>query len=59
MAKMTATKMAARAGISPKLFREVLRDETFEWHRFHDRWTAEVGSEEHRAMERVLKKIKN
>jgi hypothetical protein len=59
MATITAIKMATRAGMDPKLFREVLRDENFEWHRANDRWTVEVGSEEHRAMERILRKIKN
>jgi hypothetical protein len=59
MAKITATQMATRARIDPKLFREVLHDENFDWHRFNDRWTVEVGSEEHRAMVRVLRKIKN
>jgi len=59
MAKTTAKQMARAARIDPKLFREVLCDENFEWHRLNDRWTVEVGSEEHRAMERVLRKIKN
>jgi hypothetical protein len=50
--------MATEARIDPKLFRQVLHDENFEWHRFNDRWTVEVGSEEHRAMERVLNKFR-
>jgi hypothetical protein len=58
MAKTTAKQMATAAQIDLKLFSEVLRDENFKWHRFNDRWTVEVGSEEHRAMERVLRKIK-
>jgi hypothetical protein len=57
MAKITATQMATEARIDPKLFREVLSDENIEWHRFNDRWTVEVGSGEHRAMERVLNKF--
>jgi hypothetical protein len=57
MAKITATKMATEARIDPKMFREVLCDENFEWHRFNDRWTVEVGSEEHLAMQRVLSKF--
>ena len=59
MAETTATKMATAARIDPKVLREVLHDENFDWPRFNDRWTVEVGSEEHRAMERVLRKIKN
>lgn len=59
MAKITAIKMATAARINLKLFREVLCDENFEWHKLNDRWTVEVGSEEHRAMARVLRKIKN
>jgi hypothetical protein len=57
MAKTTATKMATAARIDPKVFREVLHDENFDWHRLNDRWTVEVGSEEHCAMQRVLNKF--
>jgi hypothetical protein len=57
MAKITAIEMARKAGIDPKLFREVLRDENFDWHKRHDRWTVEIGSGEHRAMQRVLSMI--
>ena len=54
MAKITATQMARKARIDPKLFCEVLRDENFDWHKRHDRWTVEIGSEEHKSMQRVL-----
>jgi hypothetical protein len=35
MATTTARKMATEARIDPKLFRQVLHDENFEWHRFN------------------------
>ena len=54
MAKITATQMARKARIDPRLFREVLYDENFDWHKRSDRWTVEIDSEEHRAMQRVL-----
>jgi hypothetical protein len=54
MAKITAIEMARKARIDPKLFCEVLRDENFDWHKRHDRWTVEIGGEEHTAMQRVL-----
>jgi hypothetical protein len=57
MATITATKIATEARIDPKVFRELLCNENFEWPRFNDCWTVEAGSEEHRAMERVLNKI--
>jgi len=52
-------EMAGKARIDPKLFLAVLRDENFDWHRRNDRRTVKVGSEEHRAMQRVLSKISN
>ena len=55
MAKITATQMARKARIDPRLFREVLCDENFDWHKRNDHWTVEIGSDEHRAMQRVLK----
>jgi hypothetical protein len=54
MAKITAIEMARKARIDPGLFRQVLRDENFDWHRNNHHWTVEVGSEEHRDMQRVL-----
>jgi hypothetical protein len=33
-----------------------LRDEHFSWHNHNDRRTVDVGSEQHMAMERVLRK---
>jgi hypothetical protein len=32
-----------------------LRNEHFRWHNHNDRWTVDIGSERHRAMERVLR----
>ena len=46
--------MARKARIDPKLFREVLRDENFDWHKRHALWTVEIDSEEHKSMQRVL-----
>ena len=57
MSKITANEMARKAQVHPKLFREVLLDENFEWHIRNTRWTVETGGEEHRAMQRVLNKI--
>jgi hypothetical protein len=57
MAKITAIEMARKAKINPRLFCEVLRDENFDWHKHKDRWTVEIGTEEHRAMLRVLRLI--
>jgi hypothetical protein len=57
LAEITAIEIARKAGIDPKLFLAVLRDENFDWHGRNDRWTVKVGSEEHRAMQRVLSKI--
>jgi hypothetical protein len=59
MAKITAIEMARKAKIEPRLFREVLRDENFDWHKRNDRWTVEIGSKEHRAMQRVLSLFSN
>ena len=56
-AKITAMEMARKARIDPNLFLAVLRDENFDWHKRNDRWTVKVGSEEHRAMQRVLNMI--
>jgi hypothetical protein len=55
--KITATEMARNAQIDPGFFREILRDENFEWHKRNTRWTVEINSEAHRAMQRVLSKI--
>jgi hypothetical protein len=59
MAKITAIEMARKAKIDPKQFLAVLRDENFDWHKRNGRWTVEIGSEEHRAMQRVLSMISN
>ena len=55
MATTRAVDMAKQAGIDPKRFRKALRDEHFRWHNHNDRWTVDIGSEHHRAMERVLR----
>jgi hypothetical protein len=39
--------MAKQAGIDPKSFRKALRDERLSWHNRNDRWTVDVGSEQH------------
>jgi len=57
MATTTAVDMAKQAGIDPKKFRQALRDENFAWHEHNDRWTVGVGTAEHSAMERVLRKL--
>src|SRR5579864_2219818 len=57
MAKITAIEMARKAQVNPELFRQVLCDENFDWHKPNDRWAVELGSEEHKAMQRVLSKI--
>ena len=51
MATIAATKIATEARIDPKVFREALCDENFEWHRFNHRWAVEAGSDEPRAIE--------
>jgi hypothetical protein len=59
MATTSAVDMAKQAGIDPKRFRKALRDEHFSWHDHNDRWTVDIGSEQHVAMERVLRKLSN
>jgi len=53
---MRAIDMAKKAGIEPKKFRDALRKEKLIWHQHNDRWTVEIGSAEHAAMESVLRK---
>jgi hypothetical protein len=55
----TAVEMAKHAGIDPKRFRKALREENFSWHGHNDRWTVDVSSEQHTAMERVLRTLSN
>jgi len=55
----TAVDMAKEAGIDPKRFRQALRDEHFRWHQRNDRWTVELRSNEHKAMQQVLDKLAN
>ena len=59
MATIKAVDMAKQAGIKPKRFRDALRKENFAWHEHNDRWTVNIGSVEHAAMEHVLSKISN
>ena len=54
---ITAVEMARGAGIDPKRFRQALRDEGLDWHAWNERWTVEEGSQEHRDMLRVLKRL--
>jgi hypothetical protein len=55
--KITAIETARKARIDARLFSQVLRDENFDWHKRHDRWTVEIGSAEHKAMQPVLNLI--
>jgi len=57
MAMTTAEEMAKQAGVNPKTFRQALREEGFHWHGHYDRWTVAIGSEQHKEMERVLRKL--
>ena len=59
MAVTTAVDMAKEAGIGPKRFRQALRDEHFRWHQHNNRWTVELGSNEHKAMLQVLDGLSN
>jgi hypothetical protein len=49
--------MAKKAEIDPKRFRQALRDQNFPWHQHNERWTVELGSNEHKAMQQVLNKL--
>jgi hypothetical protein len=49
--------MAKEAGMDPKKFRQALRNESFPWHQHNDRWTVEQASDEHKAMQKVLRKL--
>jgi hypothetical protein len=63
MTLITAVEMARQAHIDPQKFRKALRkhkaqnDREFPWHHCNERWIAEVGSERHLAMQRVLNEI--
>lgn len=57
-ARTTAEQMAKQAGVNPRVFRKALREERFPWHFEWERWTVEIGSEQHRAMENVLMKVR-
>lgn len=59
MAKTSAVDMAKQAGINPKRFRATLRNENFSWHEHNARWTVDIGTAEHAAMEHVLRKVSN
>lgn len=57
MPTIKAVDMAKEARIDPKKFRQALRDEGFRWHGHNDRWTVEQGSDEHKAMQKVLHRL--
>jgi len=57
MAMITAKEMATERRISEKRYRDALRKENFSWHKPYDRWIVIVGSEQHKAMLRVLDKL--
>jgi len=57
MPTTTAEEMAKQAGIDPKRFRHALREKNFPWHVHNDRWTVEIGSENHQQMELVLREL--
>jgi len=48
-----------QAKTGPKLFRQALREENFDWHKPNDRWTVELGSDHHTAMLGVLRTLSN
>ena len=54
---ITAKQMAESANISPKRFREALRQAGLNWHLPYARWTVEVGTDEHRQMTKVLDQL--
>jgi hypothetical protein len=59
MARTSAVDMAKQAGIAPKRFRAALRGENSSWHKRSARWTVDVGTPEHVAMEQVLRRVSN
>ena len=59
MVPITAIEMANQANIDPKVFRQALRGENFDWHKPSDRWTVELGSDHHMAMLGVLRTLSN
>ena len=59
MARTTAVDMAKQAGVNPKRFRAALRSKNFSWHEHSARWTVDIGSPEHAAMEQVLRRVSN
>jgi hypothetical protein len=50
MVPIAAIEMANQAKIDPKVLRQALREENFDWHKPDDRWTVELGSDHHMAM---------
>jgi hypothetical protein len=50
--------MARDAGIDPKKFRRALRRE-IKWHKRYARWTVDIDTAEHTAMQRILRRISN
>jgi hypothetical protein len=60
---ITAVEMARDCRIDPTKFRKALRrhhaqgDPDLSWHHHNERWIAEMGSDRHKAMQRVLQEI--
>ena len=59
MARTSAVDMAKKAGVDPKRFRAALWGENFSWHERSARWTVDIGTPEHAAMEQVLRRVSN
>ena len=55
MATIAAEEMAKKAGVNPQTLRQALPEASFPWHAHYDRWTVEIGSAQHEAMQRVLR----
>jgi hypothetical protein len=55
---VSAVDMARAAKIDPKRFRHHLRLQRFAWHRHNQPWLAAEGSDEHRAMAKVLETLR-
>ena len=61
MKTITAVDLATQAGINPEKLRKALRkhqaDRDLAWHQWNNPWIAEIGSDRHKAMERILKEV--
>jgi len=54
---ITAIDVARSFGIDPKRLRAELRRENFRWHRHQERWVAARGSDEHRLIEALARRL--